>query len=283
MRAPLPSRSSAQIRPPCASTRPRAIARPRPGAASRARSISAPEALEHARTCLGVETLAGVLDGDPYFSCERLDPNRDRAVAGGVSQRVGEQVHEHALDLLGRETGGQLFVDVAGELTWRCRASASTPRRLLETHGSDGKLLCSSSVSASASMRASSKRSSTSCESTPTCSRSAGNVLLRLCEPVLERLEHRLHVDASGVRRSWLAQATSSRRESNSRCRFVAHLVEGAGELGNLDGPVRRRPGVEASALRALPTAARTRSTASAIEPCDHERQPRPRSTPTPP
>ena len=47
---------------------------------------------------------------------------------------------------------------------------------------------------------------------------------------------------ASGVRRSWLAQATSSRRVSKRRAELLAHLVEGGGELRNLCGPTLRSP-----------------------------------------
>ena len=71
---------------------------------------------------------------------KRLDTDRNRSVAGGVSKRVGEQVHEHALDLLGRETRGELFVDIAGEsdmaLTRVCLHASKAAR----DHGSDGKL-----------------------------------------------------------------------------------------------------------------------------------------------
>ena len=79
----------------------------------------------------------------------------------------------------------------------------------------DATIRCSSRVSAPASIRASSKRSSTSAASRRACSRSGAQVLVGLGEPVLDRLEHRL-IEAIGVRRSWLAQATSSRRASKS-------------------------------------------------------------------
>ena len=41
-------------------------------------------------------------------------------------------------------------------------------------------------------------------------------------------------IEAIGVRRSWLAAATSSRRASKRRSRFGGHLVERAAELGEL-------------------------------------------------
>ena len=50
---------------------------------------------------------------------------------------------------------------------------------------------------------------------------------------------------ASGVRRSWLAQATSSRRESNSRRRFSPISLKRRGELRDLGRPILRRPSLE--------------------------------------
>ena len=55
------------MRPPCASTSPRAIASPRPAPRDVRDAIAAPEALEHPLPCLCVEAFARVLDGDVHL------------------------------------------------------------------------------------------------------------------------------------------------------------------------------------------------------------------------
>ncbi len=103
-RAPPPRRFSAQIVPPCACTSPCAIARPEPGAAARARArvVGAPEALEHPLRAARREPVAVVLDGYEHSVPVLLDHDRDLAVGPRVAERVREQVHEHALHLVGR-------------------------------------------------------------------------------------------------------------------------------------------------------------------------------------
>ena len=66
-----------------------------------------------------------------------------------------------------------------------------------------------------ASMRASSNRSSTSVDSARTCSCRAGRYSSGSASPS-SIASSIACIEASGVRRSWLAHATSSRRASNS-------------------------------------------------------------------
>ena len=106
----------------------------------------------------------------------------------------------------------------ASSRTCRLRASASMLRSELETMGATGSL-CSSSVSAPASIRASSKMSSTSRDSVRTCSRSTGTYSSGAARPS-STASSIACMFASGVRRSWLAHATSSRRVSKSRRRL---------------------------------------------------------------
>jgi hypothetical protein len=62
------------------------------------------------------------------------------------------------------------------------------------------------------------------------------DVLLRPCDPVLDRLDHRAD-RASGVRRSWLAHATSSRRASKSSSSRVAIALKAAPSSAISAGP----------------------------------------------
>ena len=64
MRAPPPSRSSAQIRPPLGLDQTASNREAESGTAGRTRSISTPEALEHAGARFRGAAFAGVLDGD---------------------------------------------------------------------------------------------------------------------------------------------------------------------------------------------------------------------------
>ena len=82
--APPCGRFSAQIRPPCASTRPRAIARPRPGAAAAARAVGAPEALEHPRRRLRRQPFAGVLDAQEHDPPSRRSTRTATEPSDGV-------------------------------------------------------------------------------------------------------------------------------------------------------------------------------------------------------
>ena len=84
---------------------------------------------------------------------------------------------------------------------------------------------CSSSVRAPASMRASSKRSSTSSERMSYLLAEDRDILAGVAETVLERLEHRLHV---GERRAQVVarpgdQLAPRVEEATEIC---AHLVE---------------------------------------------------------
>ena len=86
-------------------------------------------------------------------------------------------------------------------------------------------------------------------------------------------------IEASGVRRSWLAQATSSRRASKSRVRFAAISLKERGELGQLGRAALGRPRREVAA-RERGENRRRRSTPARDRPGDEEggdrRQPRP-------
>ena len=162
---PPSARFSAQIRPPCASTSPRAIASPSPAPAcsARPRRIAAPEALEH----------AGALLREPApRRCPRprraplealgLQANRDRAVGGRVAKRVREQVVEHALDLLRRAAAPSRRRSAAPPA---CTCFASASAWSAADAGLDERrdrlLPAARASSAPASIRASSNRSST--------------------------------------------------------------------------------------------------------------------------
>ena len=100
------------------------------------------------------------------------------------------------------------------------RASARTvPSELAISSSSEASR--SSSVTAPASISASSKRSFDERREDAQLLADQRQVLVGRREPVLDGLDHRPN-DASGVRRSWLAHATSSRRASNSCSRFAA-------------------------------------------------------------
>ena len=164
-------------------------------------------------------------------------------------------------------SGAQRAVTSSGTLAARSiplrRASASTPRRHDSTTGSSGAAR-SSRVSAPASMRASSKRSSTSDERTPTCSRSTGRVVSGSTRPSSSASSIAC-MFASGVRRSWLAHATSSRRASKSRSRLSAISLNEAARSATSAGPDSgARTARSPPARRA--EASRTRSTEPTIE-----------------
>ena len=113
-RAPPVAAPSAQMRPPWASTRPRAIARPRPVPPLRAGSLRQKRS-NMRRGGLGGEAAAGVLDADGDVIVVGVEPDGDRAVGGGVLQGVGEQVEENALDLVGRAADGWRFGELLVE------------------------------------------------------------------------------------------------------------------------------------------------------------------------
>ena len=117
----------------------------------------------------------------------------------------------------------------------------------------------SSSVSAPASIRASSKRSSTSTERMRTWSRSVGRYSVGVGEAVLDRLEHRLH---RGERR---AQVVARPGDELAACveeplDARRHRVERRAELGELARPACRRPRATDRPRRARRGASRSRS-----------------------
>jgi hypothetical protein len=122
----------------------------------------------------GVRPFARVLDRHP--DCARVRPHDDgdRTVVRRVAQRVRHEIEQDAFDLGRLERRRQAGLDRrASSAKRRARASASTPRRQAEMTPASSALR-SSSVSTPLSMRASSKRSSTSPEIVATCSCSAG-------------------------------------------------------------------------------------------------------------
>ena len=116
--APPPGRDSARIRPPWASTIPRAMASPRPGPAARPGGVAAVELLEDERLLAGREPRPAI--GDHHVHLAVLDGGRDldRASLGRVLDGVVQNVDEHLLDEEGieghqRQVGGQVDVDTA--------------------------------------------------------------------------------------------------------------------------------------------------------------------------
>ena len=127
----------------------------------------------------------------------------------------------------------------------RRRASASTPRRHEPTTGSSSASR-SSSVSAPASIRASSNRSSTSERQERDLLAEDGCRRSGVDEPVLERLQHRLHV------RERRAEVVARPRDELPACVEQAleargHLVERRGQVGDLGGPGLGRADAEVS------------------------------------
>ena len=160
MLAPLQAFERAVMLPPCASTRPRAIASPRPpppvvrAAGRRARSGRT------SASALGIDALAGVLDRDLTALASRADDDRDRAVGRRVADRVREQVESTRWTWSGRN-GRLLRASRCSRLTFRARFGLEAAQRRSRRRLRAGRLWISC-VRAPASIRASSKRSSTS-------------------------------------------------------------------------------------------------------------------------
>ena len=164
-----------------------------PCAARGAGRVPTPEAFEHALACLRVDPLAGVLDRDAHLVVPGLDAHRDRAVRGRVPQCVREQVHQDPLQLLRREAGRDVVVDLGREpdvprpcfgfhapqaarddrcdgqtvkLERQCaRVDASELEQVVDEQGERVHLLAEH-----------------------------GHELVRRAESILERFQHRLHV-----------------------------------------------------------------------------------------
>src|SRR5262245_18097473 len=78
--------------------------------------VAAPEALEHSPLRLRLEAFPGVFDSHLEASWMGFDEHRDRAVGGCVSERVRDQVEEHALNLIGRAPRDRVVADAGLEL-----------------------------------------------------------------------------------------------------------------------------------------------------------------------
>ena len=111
---------------------------------------------------------------------------------------------------------------------------------------------------APASMRASSKRSSTSAPSVRTCSRSAGRYRSGSASPSSSASSIAC-MFASGVRRSWLAQATSWRRASKSPSTLAAISLKLVASSASSVGPSSGARAARSPRARAA-DAERTRS-----------------------
>ena len=170
-----------------------------------------------------------------------------------MSQGVGEEVEQHALDLVRGAARPR-----RGRRRRSSRRTAAAPRlaatpRTQDVDESVEAHVVSSIVSAPASMRASSKRSSTSGLRRRTWSPSAARYSSgSRARPRPPRASP--GCAASGVRRSWLAQATSSRRASKSCSSFAAISLKARAELGELGRALLGRPCGQVAARRARPT-----------------------------
>ena len=107
--APWPARDSAQTRPPFASAKPRAIASPSPAPRARRRR-RAGTARRSAPDLAGGDPGPVVDDADEHLARRRRDLHAHGLACGRVLERVLDQVHEHALDLVGVDPHGQRLV-----------------------------------------------------------------------------------------------------------------------------------------------------------------------------
>ena len=119
-------------------------------------------------------------------------------------------------------------------------------------------------MSAPASIRASSNRSSTSEVRSATCSRRTGVVASGVTSPSSSASSIAC-MFASGVRRSWLAHATSSRRASNRRSRLAAISLKDAARSATSAGPDSGARTLRSPAATCA-DASRTRSTEREID-----------------
>ena len=170
-----------------------------------------------------------------------LDEHRDRAVRRRVPQRVRQQVVQDALDLVRRAAArvdGR--VDLRLERHVRARASASTPRR------QDGRAPASSRLAQLERERAAvdpGELEEVVDERRERANLVAqrGQVVVGIGEPVLDRLEHRLHVRERGAQvvarpRDQLAARVEEALEARG------HLVERARERAQLGGSLLAGP-----------------------------------------
>ena len=123
--------SSSQMRPPWASTMAREIASPRPAPVARSRRLgsAAEERLEEAPAVGGVNALAGVGDLDLDLVAGGIGADRHGTVGGGVTDRVLDQVEEHALQLFSGWPGPRASPGRAAARTVTCLASACAASR----------------------------------------------------------------------------------------------------------------------------------------------------------
>ena len=251
-RAPPPSRSSAQIRPPCASTRPRAIASPSPAPRDE-REWSPRQKRSNMRA------RASASRPSPVSSTATAP--RPRAARRGPRPRRREGVCRSAFV--------RRFMSTRSSLSGAKRAvrsaSTSASSRTCRLRGlrldaaqrarDDRRDAAAGGARASARRRrcARARRGRRRGATAPAPARGAREVLLGLAEAVLERLEHRLHV------RERRSEVVARPGDELAACveeasEVLAHLVEGGGELGDLGRAVLGRPGLEVAARRARRT-----------------------------
>ena len=111
---------------------------PEPGAARRPRAVSAPEVLEHASARLGVQALAGVLDRDATSSASPDRPTATAPSLGVCRSAFVSRFISTRSTFSGAKRAVRSWSTSAASVTWRSRASASTPRRLVDTTGATG-------------------------------------------------------------------------------------------------------------------------------------------------
>src|SRR5207302_1691636 len=129
---------------------------PEPRSAAAAGAVGAPEPLEHPRGCFRRQSLAAVLDTEEQVGGAPLDPHRNRAVGGGVAQRVGHEVEENALELVGRELGLDCGIHVGAQgdaigarRSWLAQATSS--RRASKSCSSPAAIALNESASSAIS------------------------------------------------------------------------------------------------------------------------------------
>ena len=150
-----------------------------------------------------------------------------------MPQRVREQVEQHALHLLRLASNAQVARDAGGEADTApagvCldAAQAGLDHRLEAPPGTS---------SASARSRSGRARTGRRRATGVTCSRSTGRSSSGSTRPS-SRASSIACMLASGVRRSWLAHATSSRRASNSCSRLAAISLNDEARSATSAGP----------------------------------------------
>ena len=168
-----------------------------------------------------------------------VDEDDDCAVGRRVMQGIREEVHENAFNLVRRKEGGDVLVDVGVEANMPASCFCLDALERARHDGCDGSRR-SSRVRTPVSMRASSKRSSTRTERTRTCSRSTGTYSSGAARSS-SIASSIACMFARGVRRSWLAHVTSSRRVSKRRRRLSPISLNDAASSATSVGPARVR------------------------------------------